>query len=121
MFIDELESNLNKSIINDIIKLFYSKITNPFGAVLIFSTHYSELLDFVRRNDSIVIFEKGRFDEKAKCISFAKVVNRNDLKKSEAFISNSLSISSTPQKSYIKELQLKLVSDMKELPLARSK
>ena len=31
---------------------------NPNGAILIYSTHYSELLDIIPRNDSIYIVRK---------------------------------------------------------------
>ena len=113
IFIDVIESNLNKSIVNDLLKLFYSKKTNPFGAVLIFSTHYTEILDFVKRKDSIYVLEKGIAENKNQCVNFSDSLQRNDLKKSEAYISNNLSIVSAPQKKYFDSLRKNLIKDLK--------
>lgn len=115
VFIDEIESHLNKAIIADIVKLFYSKQTNPFGAVLIFSSHYVELLDYVYRTDSIYILEKGKKGNLNKLLNFNSVIKRKDLKKSEAFISNSLDVSSVPQRKLMKSVELSILNRLKEV------
>lgn len=98
LYIDEIETNLNKAIIIDLLKLFYSKQTNPFGAILIFSSHYAEILDLIKRNDSIYVLVKGDDSQLNRLVNFSQVLKRKDLKKSEAYISNSLSVTSAPQR-----------------------
>lgn len=105
LFIDEIENNLNKAIIIDILKLFYSKKTNPNGAVIIFSTHYSEILDSVRRNDSIHLFEKNNEKGSIVCSNFADLIKRNDLKKSEAIFSGNLTRKASPQSAQFRKVQ----------------
>lgn len=112
VLVDELENNLNKAIITDIIKLFYSKKTNPNGAVLIFTTHYSELLDSVRRTDSIFVFEKDKTNYTNRVYNMADVVERHDLKKSETFISNNLLISTVPSSIKMREIQLAIINEL---------
>lgn len=56
-------------------------------AVLIFSTHYSELLDEFERNDNIYIV-RNRAGITAENLS--RILKRNDIKKSEAYQSGFL-------------------------------
>ncbi len=114
LYIDEIENNLNKAIIIDIIKLFYSKKTNPYGSVLIFATHYTELLDSIKRNDSIYVFEKGISNDRNTCVNFASALTRNDLKKSEAFISGNLSSSSAPCDQLFRNIQKTIIEYVKQ-------
>ena len=60
---------------------------NKTGATLIFSTHYSELLDEFHRNDSVYIV---RNKEGIIANNLANVLKRNDLKKSEVYDSDYL-------------------------------
>lgn len=88
LLVDELEAHLNKELVRIILGLFKEKKTNPNGACLIFSTHYAELLDYVERKDNIYIARK-----KGGHISISKYADefkRNDVKKSEVFLSNLL-------------------------------
>ena len=59
LIIDELEMHLNKELIKVILGLFKSKQTNPYGACLIFSTHYPEILNALDRKDNIYIMRKN--------------------------------------------------------------
>lgn len=80
--IDELENHFNKEIVATIIRIFMDPKMNPKGAVLIYSSHYPELLDEHNRNDSIFITKKtdGIYVE-----NLSTFLQRNDIKKSDAF------------------------------------
>ncbi len=82
ILIDEIENHLSRKIIFKLINRFQSKRTNPNGAVLIFSTHYSELLDLFERNDNIYIV---RNNNGISVKNMTEVLKRNDIKKSEVF------------------------------------
>lgn len=55
LIVDELENHFNKEIAATLVRFFLDKKVNKKGATLIFSTHYSELLDEFERNDNIYI------------------------------------------------------------------
>ena len=55
LLVDEIENHFNRELVASLIRLFTNKKTNPKGAVIIFSTHYPELLDELDRNDSVFI------------------------------------------------------------------
>lgn len=57
MVIDEMENHLNKTVAITLINLFKSEV-NKQNATLIFSTHYSEILDDIERSDSIYFSTK---------------------------------------------------------------
>ena len=59
IIVDELENHFNREIVSTFINLFLDRKMNPNGAILIYSTHYSELLDIIPRNDSIYFTKKG--------------------------------------------------------------
>ncbi|MEG2068985.1 MAG: AAA family ATPase [Acidaminococcaceae bacterium] len=102
LIIDELENHFNKELVRMIINLFKEEKTNPYGACLIFSTHYMEVLDFIDRKDNIYITKKqGGLIE---VLNYADVVKRNDVKKSEVILSNSLQ-GTAPQYESIKKLR----------------
>lgn len=89
LLIDEIENHLNKSIVINLIGLFTSKI-NKNGATLIFTTHYSEVLDSIERSDSIYILNK---EEKITLNKFSKLANKKDRidkKKSDLVLSGEL-------------------------------
>lgn len=88
LLVDEIESHLNKKLVQVIMELFGDGRTNPNGACLIFSTHYAEILDFIDRKDNIYITRKKNGE-----ISISKYANefkRNDFKKSDIILSNAL-------------------------------
>lgn len=87
LIIDEIENHFNREIVATLIRFFMDSKVNKNGATLIFSTHYSELLDEFDRNDSIYIV-RNRNGITAKNLS--TILSRNDIKKSEAYDSNYL-------------------------------
>lgn len=87
LIVDELENHFNHEIVSTLIRFFSDKRVNHKGAMLIFSTHYSELLDEFNRNDNtyIVRNKNGITAE-----NLAGLLKRNDIKKSEAYQSGFL-------------------------------
>ncbi len=87
LFIDEIENHFNHELVAELLRLFLDKRTNPKGATIVFTTHYSELLDELTRNDSVYITRSAgglivdRLDS---------LLERNDLRKSEIYQSNFL-------------------------------
>ena len=106
LIIDEIENHLHKSIIMNIIQLFANSL-NKNGATLIFSTHYSEIIDMVPRTDMIYVATKEE-----NLIQFKKMSqglgdqDRNDKKKSEVLLSGKLS--NTPTYKDLKRVRAKL-------------
>ncbi len=87
LIIDEIENHFNREIVATLIRFFMDSKVNKNGATLVFSTHYSELLDEFDRNDSIYIV-RNRNGITAKNLS--NILSRNDIKKSEAYDSDYL-------------------------------
>lgn len=58
LIIDEIENSFHKNLVENIILIFNDKRINKNNANLIFSTHYVEILDLIRRRDSIYIMNK---------------------------------------------------------------
>ncbi|WP_404406966.1 ATP/GTP-binding protein [Jeotgalibacillus malaysiensis] len=87
LMIDEIENHFNKEIVRTIINFFRNEKTNPKGATLVFTTHYSELLDDFERNDSIYISLK---EEKLLLKNMRDLLVRSDYKKSEVYQSSYL-------------------------------
>ena len=110
LIIDELENHFNQEIVSTLIRFYMDKKVNPKGAVLIFSTHYSELLDEFERNDNIYIVRnrKGISAE-----NLSNILKRNDIKKSEAYQSGFLEGTVPMYDAYI-ELKQSLIVTRKE-------
>lgn len=87
LIVDELENHFNHEIVSTLIHLFMDKKVNCNGAMLIFSTHYSELLDEFDRNDNIYIV---RNKQGISIENLSSILKRNDIKKSEAYQSGYL-------------------------------
>lgn len=87
LLVDEIEDNLNKTIVVNIIELFMRKKTNPHGAHIVFTTHYQELLDILARNDSIYITTR---DPEWNLVirNLAEFLKRRDVKRSDLLFSN---------------------------------
>lgn len=110
LIIDELENHFNQEIVSTLIRFYMDKKVNPKGAMLIFSTHYSELLDEFERNDNIYIV-RNRNGISAENLS--DILNRNDIKKSEAYQSGFLEGTVPMYDAYI-ELKESLIGSHKE-------
>lgn len=87
LIIDEIENHFNREIVATLIRFFLDSKVNKDGATIIFSTHYSELLDEFDRNDGIYIV-RNRGGITAENLS--AVLKRNDIKKSEVYDSDYL-------------------------------
>ena len=85
--VDELENHFNKEIVATLMRFFMDSKLNKNGGVLIFSTHYPELLDEYDRNDSIFI-TRNRNGITAE--NLCTILKRNDIKKSDAYQSGFL-------------------------------
>lgn len=85
--LDEIENHLNKQLVHVIVDLFVCKESNPYGAVLIFTTHYPEILDSIHRKDC-VYFLAREADGRTCIVKYSDRVDRIENKKSEVFLSN---------------------------------
>ena len=86
------------------------KKVNPYGAMLIFSTHYAELLDEFERNDNIYIV---RNEGGITVQNLTDVLKRNDIKKSEAYQSGFLG-GTVPMYDAYMDLKKSLINSHKE-------
>lgn len=98
IIIDELENHFNKEIVTTLIRFFMDHEVNMGGAVLIFSTHYIELLDIFERNDNIYIIKNK---DGIHIENLSDLLTRNDVKKSELFQSGYLEHTTPSYESYI--------------------
>lgn len=55
LLIDEIENHFHKTLVENMISLYKDKTVNKKNAVLIFATHYCEVLDLFNRQDNIWI------------------------------------------------------------------
>lgn len=110
LIVDEVENHFNRELVASLLRLFTSKRTNPKGAVIIFSTHYPELLDELERNDSVFI---TRSDHGLKIDNLNSLLERNDMKKSEVYQSNFLRGTAPKYKSLV-ALQKSIIKSLEE-------
>lgn len=87
LIIDEIENHFNREIVATLLRFFMDEKVNKNGATILFSTHYSELLDEFDRNDSIYIV---RNNEGIGAENLSNILKRNDIKKSEVYDSGYL-------------------------------
>jgi predicted ATPase len=98
LIVDEIENHFNKEIVSTLIRFFMDSEINTSGAVLIFSTHYIELLDIFERNDNIYLLKNKNG---INIENFADLLKRNDVKKSELFKSGYLENTTPSYESFI--------------------
>lgn len=110
LVVDELENHFNREIVSTLIRLFMDKRVNANGAMLIFSTHYAELLDEFERNDNIYIV---RNRHGISIDNLSTLLKRNDIKKSEAYQSGFLEGTVPMYEAYM-ALKKTLMSTKKE-------
>jgi len=99
LIIDEIENHFNKELAATLVRFFMNHKINKKGAVILLSTHYSELLDEFERNDNIYITRNyaGIGVE-----NLSKILKRNDIKKSEVYQSGYLKGTTPSYESFIK-------------------
>ncbi|MFT8351759.1 AAA family ATPase [Clostridium saccharoperbutylacetonicum] len=98
LIVDELENHFNREIVSALIRFFMNEKINHKGATIIFSTHYSQLLDEFERSDDIYIVRNNNGINVEK---LSKILKRNDIKKSEAYQSGYLQGTIPAYESYI--------------------
>ncbi|KAB1636620.1 AAA family ATPase [Adlercreutzia muris] len=89
VLIDEIENHLNKTIVITLIDLFTSNL-NKGKATLLFSTHYSEILDCISRSDGIYLLDKTDSIQVKKFSLAAGDKDRKDKRKSDLVMSGTL-------------------------------
>ena len=109
ILVDELENHFNKEIVVTLIRFFMDSSLNKNGSTLIFTTHYSELLDEYDRNDAIYIV-RNRNGITAENLSY--ILKRNDIKKSDAYQSGFL-VGTTPAYEAYLRLKKNLAASLK--------
>ncbi|WP_181186193.1 AAA family ATPase [Alkalicoccus urumqiensis] len=107
--VDEIENHFHKAIVEILLHFFADPEVNAFGATLIFSTHYVEILESMDRKDTIYITRKT--EEGITVGSFSSENVRNDMKKSDLFLSNRLE-GTAPSYSRYMELKRDLVKNI---------
>lgn len=108
LIVDEVENHFNRELVSSLLRLFMNKKTNPRGAVIIFSTHYPELLDELNRNDAVFI---TRNDHGLIVDNLNSLLNRNDMKKSEVYQSNFLG-GTAPKYTSLVALQKSIIKNL---------
>ena len=111
LIIDELENHFNREIVSTLIRFYMDKKVNVKGAVLIFSTHYAELLDEFERNDNIYI---TRNQSGITVDNLSVILKRNDIKKSDAYQSGFLG-GTTPMYDSYMDLKKSIIRVNKEV------
>ena len=86
--VDEIENHLNKQLVNVLIDLFQTSDTNPYGATLVFTTHYPEILDRIHRKDNVYFLSRDSQSHRVRAVKYSTKVKRIENKKSEVFLSN---------------------------------
>lgn len=109
LLIDELENHFNKEIVVTLMRFFMDSSLNKSGSTLIFTTHYSELLDEYDRNDAIYIV-RNRNGITAENLSY--ILKRNDIKKSDAYQSGFLEGTTPAYEAYLR-LKKNLAASLK--------
>ncbi|MDY2628532.1 MAG: AAA family ATPase [Lachnospiraceae bacterium] len=110
LVIDEIENHFNRELVASLLRLFMNKRTNPKGAVIIFSTHYPELLDEMERNDAVFI---TRSNQGLTVDNLNSLLKRNDMKKSEVYQSNFLG-GTAPKYNALVALQKSIIKNLEE-------
>ncbi len=87
LIVDEIESSFQKNLVSNLLFLFNDASINVNHAKLVFSTHYTEILDYLKRRDSIFITHKdeGRINIKN---LYSDYNIRCELSKSKLFDNN---------------------------------
>ncbi len=99
LLVDEIENHFNKEIVTTLMRFFMDSRLNKRGGTLIFTTHYPELLDEYDRNDGICIV-RNRKGITVENLSY--ILNRNDIKKSDAYQSGFLEGTTPAYEAYMR-------------------
>ncbi|MEQ4549718.1 ATP-binding protein [Weissella sp. GP1] len=110
IFIDELENHFNHAIVRSFIEYFTDPDVNKNRATLIFSTHYSEILDELDRGDQIYIALRN---DQMQLIRYSDTGMREDISKTEVFDADNLNGTSPDYWAYmaLRKATAKVVAD----------
>lgn len=97
--IDEIENHFNKEIVVTLLRLFMDRKLNKSGGMLIYSTHYPEILDEYERNDSLFVTAN---QDGIVVNNLSNLLSRNDIKKSDAYESGMLGGTAPSYESYMR-------------------
>ncbi len=86
LIVDEIENHFHRTLVENLIMLYKDKQVNKKNAMLIFSTHYCELLDLFNRTDNIWVTHSREKIEI--CNLYENYGYRPDLLKSKKFYQN---------------------------------
>ena len=87
LIVDEIENCFQKNLVYNLLFLFNDEKINKNGAQIIFSTHYVEILDYLKRRDGIFITHKENGRINAKNL-YSDYDVRTELLKSKQFDNN---------------------------------
>ena len=106
--VDEIENCFQKNVVLNLLFLFNDERINKNNAQLIFSTHYTEILDILNRQDSINITHKnnGRINIK----NLKEYDIRVELSKSKQFDNNTFNTSINYQQ--LMEVRRNLINEL---------
>lgn len=99
LLVDEIENHFNKEIVTTLVRFFMDSRFNKNGGILIFTTHYPELLDEYDRNDGIYIV---RNCSGITVGNLSYILTRNDIKRSYAYQSGFLEGTTPTYEAYIR-------------------
>ena len=99
LLVDEIENHFNKEIVTTLVRFFMDSRFNQNGGILIFTTHYPELLDEYDRNDGIYIV-RNRNGITVENLSY--ILTRNYIKRSDAYQSGFLEGTTPTYEAYIR-------------------
>ena len=99
LLVDEIENHFNKEIVTTLVRFFMDSRFNKNGGILIFTTHYPELLDEYDRNDGIYIVRNcnGITVE-----NLSYILTRTDIKRSDAYQCGFIDGTALPYEVYIR-------------------
>lgn len=98
IFVDEIENHFNHAIARSFINYFKDSAVNTNNAKLVFTTHYSEFLDDMDRNDQIFI---ARRLSEISLTRYSSTKMRSDILRSDVFMSNSIDGTAPEYSAYI--------------------
>jgi len=98
IFVDEIENHFNHAIARTFINYFKDPSININNAKLIFTTHYSEFLDDLDRNDQIYITRRL---DKISMTRYSNTSMRNDIMRSDVFMSDSIRGTAPEYEAYL--------------------
>ena len=99
LLVDEIENHFNKEIVMTLVRFFMDAYLNKNGGVLIFTTHYPEILEEYDRNDAINIV---RNRNGITVENLSNLLKRNDIRKSDAYQSGFLEGTTPAYEAYIR-------------------